>query len=344
MSHDGERDRSVERQMFIRSLNMGNLVGTFSKHLASRMRETMFPAGTVIYRRGDVASHIYWVTRGDVALTLEGSDPWTLLPPSVVGVFDVIQDRARERTATALTDVEALALSAEDYLDILEDNVDVYRGAVRGSTKGLHVLGLSIAAAGGSEALERESPFPSSTATIMPVPARPLHLVERTLVLHETPLFRAMRVQAVTLLASVAEELRFSEAEVIFRRGEPSSALLVVARGLIHVTRDDPRVEIRAAAGTLLGSYSSLGHDTHEFDAAALAPSSVLRIAKDDLFDLLEDHFEVTRSLLGYLTSERERLLAMPHGRVKPGASMPPIPSETFAGGRAGVGRRPMRG
>jgi CRP-like cAMP-binding protein len=320
VSDDGERDRSdrsdrtVERQIFLRSLNIARPLGSASKQLARAMRDTLIPAGATLYRRGDPAGEIYFVIKGEVELTLEGAEPWKLLPPSVVGILDVLQDRVRERTATALTDVHALALSAEDYFDVLEDNFEYARAGVQGIAMNMHQLSLDLAPTGG---------FPEPPSVVLPVPARPLNLVERTLALHEAPAFRAARVQGVTRLAGLAEEVRFAPGDVISRRGDPSDALLVVARGLVQVSHDAPRLEARFGAGSLVGGYASLGHGTHQFDTKVLAPTAALRVRREDFFDLLEDHFEVTKAIMAFLGAERERIYAERAARIKAGEKIP---------------------
>jgi CRP-like cAMP-binding protein len=148
-------------------------------------------------------------------------------------------------------------------------------------------------------------------------PPRPLDLVERTLILHEAPTFRAARVQGVTHLAGLAEEGRFAPGHIISHRGDPCDALLVVACGLIQVSRESPPMRALFGAGSLVSSYATLGYDTHQYDTCVLAPTTALRIRKGDFFDLLEDHIEVTRSILAFLGGECERLYAERAARIK---------------------------
>jgi CRP-like cAMP-binding protein len=278
------------------------------------MRDERFPAGAVIYNRGDPSGQIYYVMRGEIELSAPDVETWTFTPPSVIGILDVLQDRVRERTATALTDVDALVLSAEDYFDVIEDNFEFARTAVCNVSANLHMMSLGLAPTGG---------FPEPAGPLLPPPARPLNVVERTLALHEAPAFRAASVQGVTRLAGVAEEVRFSEGEVIWRFGEPCTALMVVARGLVQIRREDPRIEARFGAGSLVGGYATIGHDIHQYETTALASSVALRVRKEDFFDLLEDHVEVTRSVLAFLAVERERVLNERAARVKLGEDLP---------------------
>ena len=43
--------------------------------------------------------------------------------------------------------------------------------------------------------------------------------------------------------------------------------------------------------------------------ARAVETTRVVRIREEDLFDVMEDHFDVARSFMGFVAAERERLL-----------------------------------
>src|SRR6185295_8883202 len=114
-----ERDR-VERELFLRSTIGRNLPST--RELAELMRDVAFEAGALIYREGDAADEIYFVLRGTVALFKPGGPRHEYGPGSVIGIFDVEQDKPRARSALAVSDVALLALSSEDRLELLEDS------------------------------------------------------------------------------------------------------------------------------------------------------------------------------------------------------------------------------
>jgi CRP-like cAMP-binding protein len=314
LSDEVDREQVIERQIFIRSLNIARPTGSAAQQLARAMRDQLFPAGEVLYSRGEAASRIYYIMRGDIELSLEGAEPWTMKAPSVVGILDVLQDRPRERTARALTDVKALVLSGDDYFDVLEDNFEFARAALCGVASNLHMMSLGLAPTGG---------FPDPAGPILAPPDRPLSLVERTLTLYDAPAFRAASVQGVSRLAGLAEEVRYAEGDAISRFGEPCASLVVVACGLVQIRREDPRLEARFGAGSIVGGYASIGRDAHQYDSTALAPTVALRVRKDDFFDLLEDHSEVTRSVLAFMAIERERILDERAVRVKAGEDLP---------------------
>src|SRR6185295_1429956 len=91
-----DRDR-VERELFLRSTIGRNLPST--RELAELLRDASFEAGSLIYREGDPAEEIYFVRRGKVGLSRTGGPQREMGPGSVIGIFDVEQDRPRARNA-----------------------------------------------------------------------------------------------------------------------------------------------------------------------------------------------------------------------------------------------------
>src|SRR5262245_43378529 len=109
-----ERLGTLERQLFLRTLILARPAPQVARRLAEAMTDLFVEAGTVLYRQGDVSDSIFFVVRGDVELTNDTDQPWVLRDRSVAGILDVLQDRPRSRTATALTDAYALVLPAEE--------------------------------------------------------------------------------------------------------------------------------------------------------------------------------------------------------------------------------------
>jgi CRP-like cAMP-binding protein len=287
-----ERDR-VERELFLRSTIGRNLPS--ARELAELMRDVTFDAGALIYREGDAAEEIYFVLRGTVALFKTGGPRHEFGPGSVIGIFDVEQDKARARNALAVSDVALLALSAEDRLELLEDSFEHTRAIIRMNAARL-------------DELARYGGGPLDPGTTLAVKPEPLLLIERVFTLRDTPAFRRASIQALVSLAPAADEVRLAAGELLFERRQTRAVLYVVVAGCLELERSDGERE-RFGAASLLGGGASLGDALIRQSARALTAAVVLRIREEDLYDVMEDHFELARSLLGYLASEHERRL-----------------------------------
>lgn len=297
---------AIEHQLVVRSLMGQAFGGASAARLAGLSREQFFPSGTVIYRAGDPARFVYFILDGRVDLTVEGRDPWTFTDRGVFGILDAELERPHVRTARALSDVRVIALRAEDWQDLVEDTFDFTRRRISRNTADLLRRGLAIRPHAGFEqtkeayrAEERLAPNATRDA------ADPF---ARLLVLHLTDLFERAGIQSLIRLARGAVERDLTPGETIAEEGEPAAALLVVADGSVTISRREPAISAVFGAGRVVGGYAGLGHERWPVTARAREPSRVLAIRYEELFDVMEDHFDLVRSVMAFLAAERERL------------------------------------
>jgi CRP-like cAMP-binding protein len=300
---------AVQRELFLRTL-VGRASLPSTRELAELLRDGFFEAGAVLYAEGSASDQVYFIVRGVVSSSKRGGVAHEFGPGSVLGVLDAEQDRPHARTAVALTEVEALVLSVEDRLELLEDSFEHTRGMIRLSSERLADAGYAPS--------ERGDPGP----ILAPKP-EPLLLIERVFTLRDTPAFRKASIQALVSLAPAADELRLAEGEVLFELGEARQVFFVVVAGSIELERPGlGHTCFRAAS--LLGGGASFAGSLARQRARAVTPAVVLRLREEDFYDVMEDHFELSRSVMSYIAGEHERRLeaveqAGQNGRVQAG-------------------------
>jgi CRP-like cAMP-binding protein len=289
------RRTAVEREIFLRSMALGRPPSRDNRQLGEAMREMFFPAGTVIYRAGDPSDNIYFVVRGTISLVKEGTVSRNLDARSVVGILDAIRERPRDRTATAVTDVEALVLRDEDRLEMLEDSFEYTREIILFSAAGLHDLTLELSDLG----------FAEPTQSAPPPEPDPLPTIERVLTLRDVEAFARASIQALVSLAQVATQIRLRAGETLFRTGEVTGVFFVVARGCVELERSTPPGSARFGPAAIVGGVPALGDSERLYSARALQDSVLLRFREADFFDVMEDHFELARSVLAFTADQR---------------------------------------
>jgi CRP-like cAMP-binding protein len=315
---------AIARQIFLRSFSAGKPAGSAATYLAQVMRDEVFPAGTELYRKGDAADDLFFIVSGRVRQSVKGAPSWEFEGGAVIGLLDVLQERLHARTAEAATDVHALVLKADDYFDVLEDHFEFTRSSILSMADALHALRLTLPPTGGFGELRR-SRLPESrrgppssrrarSLSARPlaeaeVEDRPLNVVERTIALRGAPALREASIQALTSMAELIDELRPAPGDVLVSEGAVAPAIFLVARGLVGIERREPAIAATFGPGALVGGYASLGWSVEAYTARALAPSLLFSIDKEDLFDLLELHFDLTRSVLKNMAAERESAL-----------------------------------
>ncbi len=300
----------LERAIFIRTLFAGAAQGRAASLLAAAVKDVRFPAGEVIYRRGESADHIFFVVSGTMSLHSPDSDPWTFGPQAVVGVLDAWMDRPRDRTAIAETDVVALALPMDDWLDVMEDDFELARGTMVQEARRQLDLVLEAAPTGAfaepNAALEPADSEGANDGRTATADAGRQVPIARLRALIECPAFARAGVQPLISLARAADQIDLAPGDTLFQQDADARVLHVVLSGLVEVDRDEPLLRARFGRSGLVGGSSSLGHDTFAFKARAVTTASVLAIRHEDLFDVMEDHVEVLRSIFAYLASERD--------------------------------------
>ncbi len=103
--------------------------------IAARMRPVQFDANQTIFERGETGRSTYLVIKGRVRLSILTSDGRELslvhaIPGGIFGEIAALDGRERTATATAITRVEAMALSQSSFLEIVASNPKVARATI----------------------------------------------------------------------------------------------------------------------------------------------------------------------------------------------------------------------
>lgn len=325
MSDESVGQANVERALFLRSMAVARPPPGQADRLAALMRDVFYPAGSTVYRQGESASRIFFVVAGEIELTTEGQPSWILGPRSILGSLDVIRDVPYGRTATAVTDLHLLALPAEDWMEVLEDDFEFARMAIAGIARGLVELAKELDGAGLEAPVVRDEQDDAPPSSVLAdVEAHGLDLVGRLLVLRSVRAFGGAGIQGLTSLAEAGREVTLAADERLFAAGEVRRGIWIVARGLVDVRTGGPdgRVVASFGPGALVCGAAAFA-PSHGFEARAAAPSVVLHIGEEDLLDRMEVHFEVTRSVLAFLASERVRMNDVKAALQRARASVP---------------------
>jgi CRP-like cAMP-binding protein len=309
---------SVEHQLLVRSLLAGRFESAVTHQFAAVTKEVFFPAGKIIYAEGARSDSIYFLLEGRIELSTEGEEPWYLGGRAVFGVLDVEIERDRDRTARAVTDVRAMRIDAGDWLDLIEDNFELTPSRIRTIAGGLVRLGMSLDPPGGFDdgpvtvtavaesfaAEERPSLMPPSPGQ----DGRELNPFERLITLRLCPSLARAGTQSLIRLSRAARPRIYAAGERIALQGAVSESFHVVVSGSVLARRDDPALEVSFAAPQLAGGYAGFGQERWEVALLAAVDSCTLEIRYDDLYDVMEDHFDMVRAVMAFLAGERDRL------------------------------------
>ncbi len=288
---------AIERELALRAGASG-ATGAQIAQLAQMARVVAFATGEPLCAAGGASERLYLLMEGEVEL---GPSRSSAGPGTLLGLLDALLGRRCTRAATARTEVRALEIHVDDYLAFLSDNIDLCQAMIADFAGALHraVLAMPDAAAllaGGSGPPARM------------IRAGELAVIDRLQLLRRVPAFRRATVQALASLAAHAQVMPLAAGDELFAEGDPSDLVWIVARGRILLVRQEGTVRLHRGPGELVTHLAELAVGPRAFTATAATDSVLLRIHREDLLDRLEEHFELARSILGFLARERARL------------------------------------
>lgn len=300
---DPQHER-IQREVFLAAFgaNVGSFGASVTDRLTALLEEQVSLAGQTLFRAGDPPEFYYFLREGSVELVREGSAPWTYQGPSVFGLSDALLERPRRRTAVALTDVQAMKVQADAWIEILEDSFALARGAVLGSLRTVAELEQRLWAG----AL---APAPEPKAAAVARDGDDLDPIERLAVLVETPLLRGAGVQILSDLAAASAIERFRAGEILIERGRAPGRVMLLLDGEVEATRTSPDVCWRGAAGDIVCGTAAFSECILAWEVRARAPGRALTFRIADWLDLMEEHFDMVRATLATLSLDREQLL-----------------------------------
>ena len=135
-----------------------------------------------------------------------------------------------------------------------------------------------------------------------------LTTLERAIRLQKVELFSDLETSMLALLGSIASQVEIKQGEVLVEQNRPLSTLYVVLSGAIEMSRSG-RTMFRVGADETIGNWALFDEQPSVVTAKAIADTSLLRIERDDFFDLLADHSEMTREMFEALFKRVRSLL-----------------------------------
>lgn len=292
---DSER---LKREILLRTL-FPTMPAAAHLRFIELLEEVTAEAGEQVFELGATPDRFMFLIEGRVSMEHETLPRWEFAPFAVVGVVDAVLERQRTRNCRALEASRFLALRTSDWFDMLEDNGQVARAAIRNFATQLHAR------------WQKQAPRLSRRSDVPPAAAGPLGTYEKILVLRRSATLRSAGMQAIASLATVAEPVSLQQGQLLFDVGNHDESLYFVVSGSLELSRIDA-FRFEHQRGDLVGGPAPFCHALPGYAARALSDAVVLRIAQQDFYDQAEEHGRLTRGTLKYLVSELEALLQIP--------------------------------
>ncbi|MGH7294473.1 MAG: cyclic nucleotide-binding domain-containing protein [Polyangiaceae bacterium] len=294
--------RDVQGELFLAGFGarLGSIEPWVTDRITGLLEDLDSRSGETLFVAGDPPDFYYFLREGRVELVRERSAPWTYEGPSVFGLSDALLYRPRQRTAIALTDIQAMRVQSEAWLELLEDSFALARAALFGSISTVADLEQRLWAARVDT---------SSRSAPLVQPGAELDVIERLAVLAEAPLLRGAGVQTLSDLAAESETIAFARGEVLIERGKPPGRVVLLLEGEIDASREKPQARWRGGPGDIVCGTAAFGEAILGWEARARTPGRALTFRVADWLDLIEEHFDMVRKTLGALSRARDDLV-----------------------------------
>ena len=122
----------IERVLFFQETNLFTHCSTAQvMRIAAIASERTYPAGERVYSINDPSDAIHCLVDGGVRLENGSAEQTRVEPGTSFGVLDLMSGRLRTANATAETDTVTLAIEADDFFDLLSNNIEIVKALVR---------------------------------------------------------------------------------------------------------------------------------------------------------------------------------------------------------------------
>jgi CRP/FNR family cyclic AMP-dependent transcriptional regulator len=136
-----------------------------------------------------------------------------------------------------------------------------------------------------------------------------LTTVEKVIFLQDIDIFESTTTENLAHIATITEEIEFNKDKIVFKEGEFSDALYLVIDGQVRLERENKLVMI-AKGKDVFGTWALFDDEPRVVTATTLEDTHLLKIDKEDFFDLLADHVQITQGILKTMTKRLRGLMA----------------------------------
>ena len=135
-----------------------------------------------------------------------------------------------------------------------------------------------------------------------------LNIVEKVIALEAVELLKNLTPEQLSRIATIAREVKHPPGKVILDPKQPLDALYVIVDGAVELSRNGDVLDT-AGQNDVLGAWALFDEDPMPVSAKTLEDTRLLRIGRDDFYDLLSDNVEITAAIFSTLVKRFRKLV-----------------------------------
>lgn len=135
-----------------------------------------------------------------------------------------------------------------------------------------------------------------------------LTIVEKVLFLQDVDIFENTTTEDLSHIAAITDEINFKTNTDIYKTGDVSDSMYLVIEGKVRLHHNDRQVMI-AGVKDVFGTWALFDDEPRVVTATTLEDSVLLKINREDFYDLLADHLQITVGILKTLSKRLRGLI-----------------------------------
>jgi CRP-like cAMP-binding protein len=135
-----------------------------------------------------------------------------------------------------------------------------------------------------------------------------LNIIEKVIALEAVDLLSGLLPDQLARIASIATEVRQAPGKVVLDPAKPLDALFVVLDGAVSLSRDGAEIHV-ARQNDVLGAWALFDNEPMPVTATTIEDTRLLRISRDDFYELLSDNVEITTAVFSTLVNRFRKLV-----------------------------------
>ncbi len=134
------------------------------------------------------------------------------------------------------------------------------------------------------------------------------HIVEKVIALEAVELLASLKPDQLSRIALIANEVSYPPGKPVLQPNVPLDALYVILEGGVEISRNGQSLHV-ARQHEVLGSWALFDDSPLPVMAKTVEDTVLLRISRDDFYDLLSDNIELAASIFSTLVRRFRRLI-----------------------------------
>lgn len=135
-----------------------------------------------------------------------------------------------------------------------------------------------------------------------------LNIVERVIALEGVDLFQNLNPDQLARIATIATEVQHPPHKVVLDPAKAMDALFVVLDGSVELSQNGTTLHT-AKQNDVLGAWALFDSEPMPVTATTVEDTRLLRIGREDFYELLSDNMEITAAVFSTLAKRFRKLV-----------------------------------